>query len=157
MIKLTSALNTLFRLERNFFHWDKGWNESRRQCTKSVYKVRKKVHKKFSYNTDTYVCDNFCFFLCVLLFHFFGIWLTVKYKDFLIIQILHVFILLHKNKWKVQHVCCVLCCTFYRKFLVTIFNLGYKWYFVKTSFIISQLTISDWSEDVKSATCEPCL
>ena len=100
---------------------------------------------------------TFVFFLCVLLFHFFGIWLTVKYKDFLIIQILHVFILLHKNKWKVQHVCCVLCCTFYRKFLVTIFNLGYKWYFVKTSFIISQLTISDWSEDVKSATCEPCL
>ena len=100
---------------------------------------------------------TFVFFLCVLLFHFFGIWLTVKDKDFLIIQILHVFILLHKNKWKVQHVCCVLCCTFYRKFLVTIFNLGYKWYFVKTSFIISQLTISDWSEDVKSATCEPCL
>ena len=39
----TSALNTLFWLERNFYHWEKGWNESRRQCIKSVQKRTQKV------------------------------------------------------------------------------------------------------------------
>ena len=89
LIKLASILNILYPLERNFFHSEKGWNESQRQCTKSAQKVHRKVHKKFFYCADIYVCDNF-----VSLFHFFGIWLSVKYKDFVIIknyfQILHV-------------------------------------------------------------------
>ena len=60
-----------------------------------------------------------------------------------------------------------MCCTFYRKVLVTIFNLGYIWYLVK-DFLYNQSTIADWSEDVKqdktmnlsvlkSSACEPCL
>ena len=39
--------------------------------------------------------------------HFFAIWLSVKFKDFFIIktlfQILYVFVLLYKDKLKVQH------------------------------------------------------
>ena len=110
LIKLTSTLNTLFLLEWNFFHWEKGWNEWRRQCTKSALKVHKKVHKKFFYYTDIYVCDDFAF-----LFHFFAIWLSVKFKGFFIIktlfQIFHVFVLLYKDKLKVQHesATCLLC------------------------------------------------
>ena len=46
-----------------------------------VQKVHKRVHKKFFHFADIYVCDNFIF-----LHHFFGIWLAVKYKDFLIIK-----------------------------------------------------------------------
>ena len=92
LIKSTSNQNILFRLERNIFHWEKGWNESQRQCTK----------KGINYCTDIYVCDNFVFS-----FHFFGIWLSVKYKDFFIIktffQILHVFFSLYKDKLKMQH------------------------------------------------------
>ena len=65
LIKLTSTLNTLFPLEKNFLHWEKDW-----QCTKSVQKVHKKVHKKFFYCTDIYVCNNFVF----LFYFFFGIW-----------------------------------------------------------------------------------
>ena len=49
------------------------------------------------------------------LFIFFGFWLAVKYKGFLIFktifQILHVFILLYKDKLEVQHesATCLLC------------------------------------------------
>ena len=107
LIKLTSTLNTLFLLEWNFFHWEKGWNEWRRQCTKSA----QKVHKKLFYCTDIYVCDNFVF-----LFNFFAIWLSVIFNDFFIIntlfQIFYVLVLLYKDiknyNTKVQHVCCAL-------------------------------------------------
>ena len=96
LIKLTSILNTLFLLEWNFFHWEKGWNDWRRQCTRSAQKVHKKVHKKFFYCTDIYV-----------LFHVFAILLSVIFKDFFFIktlfQIFHVFVLLYKDKLKVQH------------------------------------------------------
>ena len=47
-----------------------------------------------------------------------------------------------------EHVA-LLCCIFSRKVLVTILNLGYAWYLVK-DFLYDQLTISDWSEDVKT-------
>ena len=40
LIKLTSALNKLFQLKRNVFLWEKGWNESRRQHTKSFVIVQ---------------------------------------------------------------------------------------------------------------------
>ena len=69
-----------------------------------------KVHKKLFYCTEICVSENFVF-----LFHFFGIWLAVKCKDFLMIktifQILHVFILLYKDKLEVQHesATCLLC------------------------------------------------
>ena len=43
LIKLASTLNTLFPLERNFFHREKGWNKLRRQCTKSAQKGAQKV------------------------------------------------------------------------------------------------------------------
>ena len=39
LIKFTSTLNTLFPLEKNFFHWEKSWNKSQRQCTKTAEKV----------------------------------------------------------------------------------------------------------------------
>ena len=101
-IKFTSTINTLFLLEWNFFHWGKGWIEWWRQYTKSAQKVHKKVHKELFYCTDLYVCDNF-----VSLFHFFAIWLSMKLMDFFIIktlfEILHVFVLLYKDKLKVQH------------------------------------------------------
>ena len=45
LIKLTSNLNNSFPLEKNFFHWEKGWKESRRQCTKSAKKVYRKCTK----------------------------------------------------------------------------------------------------------------
>ena len=136
-LKLTSTPNTLFLMEWNIFHWGKGWNEWRRQCTKSTQKVHKKLHKKLFCCTDIYVCDNF-------FFHFFAIWLSVKFKDFFIIktlfQILHVFVLLCKDKLKVQHesatclLCTnmlyLLCCTFSRKVLLTVFNLGYTCYVI---------------------------
>ena len=103
--KLTSTLNTLFPLERNIFHCEKGWNESQRQCTK-------KCTKK-SFIVQIFMSAITLF----LLYHFFGIWLTVKFRNFFMIktlfQILHVFVLLYKDKLKVQHVCCALtCCTF---------------------------------------------
>ena len=111
LIKLTSSLNTLFLLEQNFFHWEMGWNEFRRQFTKSEQKVHKKVHEKVFYCADIYVCNNLFF-----LFHFFGIWLSAKFKDFFIIktlktQILHLFVLLNKVKLKEQHesATCLLC------------------------------------------------
>ena len=83
-----------------------------------------KVRKKLFYCTDIYVCNNFVF-----LFHFFVIWLSVKFKEFFIIktffQILHIFVLLYKDKLKVQHESATcpfctnmlhyLCCTFSRK------------------------------------------
>ena len=122
----------------------------------SAQKVHRKVHKKFFYFTDIYVCDNFIF-----LFHFFAIWLTVKFNDFCIIktlfQILHVFVLLYKDKLKVQHenATCLLSTNilhfyvafFSRKVLATIFNLGYTWHLVK-DFLYHQSTISDSSENV---------
>ena len=112
---------------------------------------------------------------------FLSIWLSVKIKSFFIIktlfQIPHVFVLLYKDKLKVQHESATsLLCTnmlhfyvahFQGRSLVTTFNLGYTWYLVK-DFLLDQSTISDLSEDVKqnktmklsvskSATCEPCL
>ena len=58
---------------------------------KMVQKVSKEGCKKVLYFTDTNVCKS-----SILLFHFFVIWLSVKYKDFLIItklsQIFHVLI-----------------------------------------------------------------
>ena len=120
----------------------------------SAQKVSKKEHKKFSYCADIYVCGNFVF-----LFHFFGIWLSVKFKNFFIIktlfQILHVFVLLYKDKLKVQRVCYALpSCTFmlhffYRKILVTIFNLKYTCDLFK-NFLYNQSTISNWSEQNKT-------
>ena len=68
---------------------------------KGSQKVHKKGHTNFFHFTDTNVYKN-----SILLFRFFFIWLSVKYKDFLIIsnlsQIFHVFILLYKDKSKVQ-------------------------------------------------------
>ena len=53
----------------------------------------------------------------VLWFHFFGIWLSVKFRKFLIInnfsQVLHFLILPYKEKLKVQHESTV-CCTAFR-------------------------------------------
>ena len=81
-IKLTSALNTLFLLEWNFFQWENCWNEWRRQCTKSSF----------------IVLIFISMITLVFLFHFFAIWLSVKFQDFFIIktlfQILHFFVLL---------------------------------------------------------------
>ena len=77
-----------------------------KKCTKGVQKSA----QKFFYCTDIYICDNFNF-----LFHFFAIWLSVKFKDFFIIktlfQILYGFVLLCKDKLKVQHesATCLLC------------------------------------------------
>ena len=70
--------------------------------------MHKKEQKKFFHFTDTKKNS-------ILLFHFLVIWLSVKHKDFLIInnlsQILHVFVLLYKDKLKVQHesATCLLC------------------------------------------------
>ena len=75
----------------------------------TVLKSAQKVHKTFFYFEDVNIYNNL-----VLLFHFFGIWLSVKYKDFLIIsnlsQVLHVFYL-YKDKLKVQYksATCQLC------------------------------------------------
>ena len=103
-----------------------------KECKKNAQRVHKKVHKKFFYCTDIYVCDNFIFF-----FHFFAIWLSAKFKDFFIIKTLFqipCFCLtlqrqIKKRSTKVQHVCCALICS--RKVLVTTFNLGYPYYIVK--------------------------
>ena len=59
---------------------------------------------------DINVYDNLA-----LWFHLFGIWLSVKYRNFLVInnflQVIQVFILLYKEKFKVQHenATCLLC------------------------------------------------
>ena len=105
-----STPNTLFPLERNFFHWQKGWNESQRQCTKSA-ETSAESTEKFSYCTDIYVYNNSGF-----LFHFFGIWLSVKYKYFLIFKTflkfsMFLFDFIKTNSMsdtKVQHICCTL-------------------------------------------------
>ena len=87
------------------FHCEKGWNKSQRQCTKK-------------YTKKSFIVQIFMSAITLfLLYHFFGIWLTVKFRNFFMIktlfQILHVFVLLYKDKLKVQHVCCALtCCTF---------------------------------------------
>ena len=73
----------------------------------------------------------------VLQFHFFGIWLSVKFRKFLIInnfpQVLHFLVLSYKDKLKVKHESTTRCtafrvallrCPFYWKLLLTIFNLG---------------------------------
>ena len=123
-----------------------------------------KVHiKVWFWLIDIYVYNN-----SVLLIQFFGIWLSVKYRDFsgLIInnfsQVLHVFISLYKDRLKVQHesatclLCTIraalLCCTFYWKLLVTIFNLGIPDISLKTYFIKAL----NWLVS-KSATCAPRL
>ena len=75
------------------------FNISNRQIAQ---KVHKKGHKKFFRLKVTNVYK-----ISILLFHFLVIWLSVKYKDFLTIsnfsQIFHAFILLFKDKLKVQH------------------------------------------------------
>ena len=74
-----------------------------KQVTKIVYKgctkiLQNKTQKVFHFtHTDVYNGS-------ILLFHFFGIWLTVKYKNFLIInKILHIYLLLYKDKLNVQY------------------------------------------------------
>ena len=90
--------------------------------------MHKKVHKKLFYFTDINVC---------LLFHFFGIWLSVKYRDFLIITNLssvpRVFILFYRDKLKVQHESPTLhfYVALFWKDLITIFNVGYTQYLIK--------------------------
>ena len=82
---------------------------------------KNKVHKKYTKSAQK-ECKNLFHFTdidvyknSILLFHFFVIRLSVKYKDFLIIsnlsQILHVYILLYKDKLNVQHesAICLLC------------------------------------------------
>ena len=106
------------------------------------------------YFTDTNVYSN-----SVLLSHFLGIWLSVKYRDFLIIsnlsQVLHSFFLLYKDKLKVHYesATCLLCnnvsrlcCTFSWKILITIFNLGHTWCLIKL-LLYNESTILDWSEE----------
>ena len=77
-------------------------NKYQTKCTKSAQKIHKKLHKKFFHFKDTIVYKKL-----ILLFHFFVISLSVKYKDILIIinlsHIFHVFVLLYKDKLKVQH------------------------------------------------------
>ena len=64
--------------------------------------MHKKVHKKFFHFSYTNAYNN-----SILLFHFFVILSSMKYKDFLVIRnlsrIFHVFILFYKDKLKVQH------------------------------------------------------
>ena len=62
LIKLTSTLSTLFSLERSFFHWEKGWNESRSQCTKSGQRIVQKVllYRYFVYCTDRFLYKYLC-------------------------------------------------------------------------------------------------
>ena len=66
LIKLTSTLKTLFLLEWNFFT-DKRVEMKEED---SAEKVHKKVHKKFFYCTDIYVCGNFIFCFISLLFDY---------------------------------------------------------------------------------------
>ena len=77
--------------------------DSAQKVQKKCIKVHKKVHKKLFYCTGISVSDIVGFFL----FHFFAIWLSVKYQDFTIIKtlflILHAFVLLYKEKLKLQH------------------------------------------------------
>ena len=71
-------------------------------------KCTKKGTKTFFHFTDSNIYKN-----SILLFHCY--WLSAKFKDFLIIsnvsQIFHVFVLLYKDKLKVQHesATCLLC------------------------------------------------
>ena len=89
----------------------------------NAQKCTKKRHKKFFHFTDTNVYKNL-----ILMFHFFVIWLSVKYKDFLTIsnlsQTFHVFILLYKGKLKLQQesATCLLCTN------ILYFYLEYTWY-----------------------------
>ena len=100
--------------------------------------------------------------------------LFFKFTFFIIKK--NVFVLLYKDKLKVQHesATCLLCTNMLHFYvalflgsLVTTFNLRYTSNLVK-DFLYNQSTILDWSEDVKqnntvklsvfkSATCEPCL
>ena len=86
--------------------------------TRKVHWKCTKKYKKFFHFVDTNVYDN-----SILLFHFFVIWSSVEYKDFLIIsnlsEIVCVFILLYEDKINVQHesATCLLCTnTFVWKF-----------------------------------------
>ena len=82
---------------------------SNKQSAQKVHKNTKKRHRKFFNFRDTNDKNS------ILLFNFFVIWLWVKYKDFVIIsypsQIIYVFILLYKDKLKVQYksATCLLC------------------------------------------------
>ena len=83
--------------------------------------MHKKGHKKLFHFADTNVYKN-----SILLFHFFVIWLSVKYKDFLIIsnlsRIFRLFLLLYKDKSKVQHKrATYLLCTIMLYFYVALF------------------------------------
>ena len=116
-----------------YFHWKEIFYteiSNKDSTQKGHKKTHKKVHKK-GFFTYVNVYNNSVFF---------GIWLSVKYRDFHIIsnlsQVLEIFILVDKDKLKVQHesdyVCCALrcctsCCFFSWKVLVTIFNLGYTY------------------------------
>ena len=96
----------------------------RKKYTKSAQKMQKKVQKGFFYLTDIYVRDNFVFFF---LFYFFAIWLSMKIKSFFIIktlfQIPHFFVLLYKDKLKVQHESATsLLCTNMLHFYVALFQ-----------------------------------
>ena len=88
---------------------EKMFEISNKQSAPKSAQKHKKGHKKFFNFRDTNDKNS------ILLFHFFVIWLWVKYKDFIIIsnpsQIIYVFILLYKDRLKVQHesATCPLC------------------------------------------------
>ena len=100
--------------------------------------MHNKGFKKFFYFTDINVYKTSIFF-----FHFFVIWLLVKYKDFLIIgnlsQISHVFALLSKDKLNAQQESAT--CLLRTKMFVV--------HKLVKDIPFNQLTISDWSKDIK--------
>ena len=132
------TLNTLSILASNLLPRERGWNERQRQCTKSAQKLHKNGHKEFLCCTDIYVCDNFAF-----LFHFFAIWLSVKFKDFFVIwtlfQFLNVFVLLYIDKLNAQNesatcLCALTCCTL----MLDFFLEGLSNFFQSTKYMISR-------------------
>ena len=88
-------------------------------------------------NTQKSAQKVFFFFTYINIYNnsvFFGIWLSVKYKDFHIIsnlfQVLEIFILVDKDKLKVQHeseIC--LLCTKVLHFMLLFFLKGFSNYF----------------------------
>ena len=141
----------------------------------SAQKVHKKCTKKYTKKFSiaqifiSVITLIFCFISLVFDYHWNSRISSSLKPFFKFFMSLFYFIKTNQNcNTKVQHVCCVLtCCTFSRKVLVSIFNLGYTWYLVK-DFFCNQSTISDWSEDVKQnktmklsvlkgAKCEICV
>ena len=95
------------RLEKAFFT-EKRFKVSNRQNAQKVLKRCAKKGTFFFHFTDAEIYEN-----SILLFYFSIIWLSVKYKDFLIIsnlsQTFQGFILIYKHK--LESTTCLLCTT----------------------------------------------